>query len=81
MDREDIKRALFLLSIPTIAFLVGKRRGYKKGVKKGEFMMAQAEALQIHNARFVEEQYEIINEKIKEVNRAQREIEDFFDED
>lgn len=48
--------------------LVGYYKGQKKGKREGEYMLAQAKAIQRHNAEFVEEQYEIINEKIREIN-------------
>ena len=60
------------LSAYILGRLIGKRKGYRKGLKEGEAqgkcMLAQAKAIQRYNAEFVEEQYEIIDEKLREIN-------------
>lgn len=67
-----VKLTGIVLGAYILGRLTGIRKGYKKGLNEGKAqgkcMLAQAKAIQRYNAEFVEEQYEIIDEKLREIN-------------
>ena len=76
------KKALAVCGIVLAYFIgkkTGKKKGYQEGKKKGEFFIQQAKEIQVKNAEYVHEQYEIINKKIREINRAQEQIDNFYE--
>lgn len=71
-----------LLAVGATSYAVGRASGLSKGreegQRQGKAYLDQARVIQINNAKFVENEQRRLNEKIKEINRAQKQIEEFY---